>query len=164
MKITALEEYGLRCLLQVARAQKQGISIRQIAQLEGLSIQYVSKITSHLKKSGFIQSTRGVHGGYKLVRDPENITLQDISRALSDDFFPDSFCGHHPGQRDACVHECNCSIRSVWRSIYHVISGMMEQVTLEHLLKNEIELQGHMKNILGGIPKRENIDPRARSG
>lgn len=148
MKITALEEYGLRCLLQVARHWDQGISIREISECEGLSIQYVSKITSHLKKSGLIQATRGVHGGYRLIRKPALITLNDVSRALSDDFFPQNFCSDHTGKNKACVHECNCSIRSVWGSIYGVVTSLMEKITLEHLLMNESDIGGHVKNLV----------------
>jgi Rrf2 family iron-sulfur cluster assembly transcriptional regulator len=64
MKITAQDEYGIRILLRIARADaEEGMSIAQLSEAEGLSGSYVAKMTRALRLGGFISSTRGQKGG-----------------------------------------------------------------------------------------------------
>ncbi len=137
MKITALEEYGLRCLIQIARPLGSGISISEISRREGLSIQYVSKITSILRKSGLIESTRGLKGGYKLVKKPSHLSLAEISHAIGGIMFDADFCGAHAGKKRVCVHKQNCAVRSLWSVIYQYMTTILENLTLEDLLSSE---------------------------
>ena len=148
MKITALEEYGLRCLLQVARVWNSDISISEIAKKEGLSVQYVSKLTALLRSKGLIESTRGVKGGYRLSEAPHRITLAKISQALGQPMFDGDFCGEHTGVSQICVHEENCSVRSVWGTLYAHMNSVMEKITLEQLLKDEKRVQLQVADIL----------------
>lgn len=138
MKITALEEYGLRCLLQLARSGKLGLSISEIAKREGLSTEYVSKITAILRKGSLIASKRGLKGGYYLTHMPHEITLSQVQKVLGDMLFGDQFCGQHAGQQNICVHEENCSVRSVWSVVDKYIGTIMEQVTIADLLNPEL--------------------------
>ena len=91
MKITAQEEYGLRCVLQLAREQivnsdsslEPGvIFVRDIAEREGLSVAYVEKILWTLSRSGIVESVRGPKGGYRLTRHAGEISLGEVMRAL----------------------------------------------------------------------------------
>ena len=69
MKITAQEEYGLRCLLQLARMpQGQIVSVKEIADKEGLSGANVEKLLRLLSHAGLVHSVRGIKGGYVLNR------------------------------------------------------------------------------------------------
>ena len=70
MKISAQEEYGLRCLLQLARAETMGetLTLSQLAQLEGISSANAGKLMWILSKAGLVQSTRGIKGGYALAQ------------------------------------------------------------------------------------------------
>ncbi len=69
MKISAQEEYGLRCLLQLARAESVGesLTLAQIARLEGISVANAGKLMWILTKAGLVQSQRGTKGGYSLL-------------------------------------------------------------------------------------------------
>ncbi|MBI2608930.1 MAG: Rrf2 family transcriptional regulator [Deltaproteobacteria bacterium] len=148
MKITALEEYGLRCLLQIARVWDEGISIREISEKEGLSQEYVSKITSLLKKSKLIEAKRGVHGGYSLRKDPSSISLAEVSKALGSSMFNSEFCLDHTGLANVCVHNANCSVKSVWSVIYKYMSSVMNEVTLDQLLQDERGMKKQMEEII----------------
>jgi len=89
MKISSQEEYGLRCLLQVARdPSTTPVPISEIASREGLSVEYVGKLLMKLRKGGLVSSVRGKAGGYQLVRDTSRISLHQIIEALEgvDDF------------------------------------------------------------------------------
>ncbi len=148
MKITALEEYGLRCLLQIARVWEADISISEIAKKEGLSVEYVSKLTALLKNKGLIESTRGVKGGYRLTEAPQKITLAQISQALGQPMFDSEFCGEHTGVSPICVHDGNCSVRSVWGTLYAHMNSVMEKITLGQLLKDEKNVQLQVADLL----------------
>src|SRR5271170_2814495 len=73
MKITAQEEYGLRCLLRLAKAESRSITLPEVAAAEGLSVPYVAKLMAVLRQAGLLESVRGRSGGYKLVRQPGQI-------------------------------------------------------------------------------------------
>ena len=159
MKVTALEEYGLRCLLQLAKAYLEheegsltqvGLSISEIAKREGLSIQYVSKITSQLRKAGLISSMRGVHGGYHLTKKPHELKLLEVSKALGNSIFNKEFCMDHSGQKMTCVHEKNCSVRSVWSGIHQHINTILSQVSLADLLNGEMKTDQQLLRVISG--------------
>jgi len=136
MKITAQEEYGLRCLLQVARlTQKEELaSLNDIACNEKITPDYAAKLLMILRQANLVESVRGKKGGYKLVKLPEKIHLDEVIRALSGEMFETDSCQKFPGNDLECVHISCCSIRSVWMSVSMVLFNMLKQVTLKDLL------------------------------
>jgi Rrf2 family protein len=141
MKITALEEYGLRCMVLLAQTgRKQTLTIPEIGQMEKLSIPYTGKLLMLLKKAGLITAERGRHGGYFLTRTPQEITLKDIFAALGDPVFGSSHCNRYgtgDGNGGNCVHEDCCTVRTVWNSFHHLINDYLEKSTLADLIKTK---------------------------
>jgi Rrf2 family transcriptional regulator, iron-sulfur cluster assembly transcription factor len=142
MKISAIEEYGLRCLLQLARQAEaeQLMSAEDIARQEGLSTAYVEKILSQLRKAGLVKSVRGMYGGYKLSRAPQDIRVGDLMRAVDGDFFTD-ICQHFSGQSESCVHMNGCSVRPVWMMVARHVYRILDHLSLSDLLKEETEIE-----------------------
>ena len=138
MKITAQEEYGLRCLLQLARTpQGQIVSVKEIAVKEGLSSAYAEKLLRVLARAGLVHSMRGIKGGYVLNRPAASITLGEVVRALGNMESTNHICTSYTGQQDACVHFSDCGIRSVWSGLTTYIQNFLDQTTLASLLDNE---------------------------
>ena len=76
MKITAQEEYGLRCLLRLARAgSNESLTIPEIATAEALSVPYVAKLLAVLRTGGLVESVRGRSGGFRLLGVPAEVGL-----------------------------------------------------------------------------------------
>lgn len=142
MKISAIEEYGLRCLLQLAKHAnaEQLMSADDIALQEGLSTAYVEKILSQLRKAGLVKSVRGMYGGYKLARQPENIRVGDLMRAVDGDFFTD-ICQHFSGKSESCVHMNGCSVRPVWMMVARHVYRILDNLSLADLLKEETGIE-----------------------
>jgi Rrf2 family protein len=144
MHLSSQEEYGLRCLLEVARHLDDHdtpalVSIQDIARAEALSPEYVAKLMRVLRNGGLVTSTRGANGGYRLIRHPSRITLWDAIGVLgSGPLFSESFCNSHPGLRSDCVHSGDCSIRPVWRQISGLLRTALSAVTLDDLRKGEL--------------------------
>ena len=138
MKISALEEYGLRCLVQVARGQENGpLSIPEIARREGLTVDYTTKLVTTLRRGGFLKSIRGTQGGYLLARKPEEITLAQVMRHLGGPIFETSTCDHFPGSESRCVHIAECGVHSVWVGVTRRLFDMLDRLTLAGIMKNE---------------------------
>ncbi len=141
MKITSQEEYGLRCLLRLARAGSgRSLTIPEIAANEGLSIPYVAKLLSVLRQAGLIDSVRGRSGGYRLAAPPGEISLGSVLMALGEPLFDEpSFCGRHPGTETdgKCVHLGACTLRELWQGLEQWVRRALGRITLADLLQNE---------------------------
>ena len=138
MQLLATEEYGLRCLLQVARHEgDRPLAIPEISEAEGLSAEYTGKIMRALREGGLVTSTRGAAGGYRLARPAEQITPWDVIQSLGGSFFPETFCDTHPGQLRDCIHSSDCSIRSLWRRVEWAVQSVLGNVTLADLRRDE---------------------------
>lgn len=139
MKVSAQEEYGLRCILQLA-AQPAGVpmTVGEIARREGISAAYAEKLLRIMGKAGLTQSIRGANGGYALARSPELITLGDVSRALDGRQTWDEICEKHTGDRDICVHEGACRILPIWQGITTYVHGLLDSISISQLLRGQM--------------------------
>ncbi len=138
MHLLAQEEYGLRCLLQVARhAAIEPLTIPEIAAAEGLSQEYTAKLMRALRKGGLVTSRRGATGGYRLAYPAAEITPWQVLEVLGGSFFPADFCDSHPGLLEDCVHTPDCAVRALWRRAEAAARTVLEQVTLADLLGSE---------------------------
>ena len=135
MKLSSVEEYGLRCLMQLARqgAQLQPTTIRQISESEGLSTAYVGKLMFLLQKAHLVQATRGVQGGYVLVKKASELTLEEIFAALDPQSMED-ICGKFTGQEETCVHISACVLKSVLGGLNQHVNAYLRRVTLQSLV------------------------------
>src|SRR5436189_1023987 len=105
MKITAQEEYGLRILIRIAGClDKDGMSIPQLSEAEGLSSHYIAKLTRILRMDGFINSTPGNKGGYILAMPAEEIIINKVLKTLGGALFDKEFCGSHAGALKLCTN------------------------------------------------------------
>jgi Rrf2 family protein len=141
MHLLAQEEYGLRCMLQVARSGGEDpLTIPQIAEAEGLSAEYTAKLMRALRQGALVTSTRGAGGGYRLARPASEITAWEVLQVLGGSVFPEGFCESHPGQRRDCIHTGNCSVRALWQTIEDTLRGVLGKITLADLRKPESEM------------------------
>jgi len=138
MKITAQEEYGLRCLLRIgSSALPEGLTIPDISEMEGLSPANVAKLLRILRLGRFIESARGRSGGYKLARPADQIIIGDVLASLGGKVYNPTFCDAHTGMSNVCNHIIDCSMRSLWRSIQNAIDIVLGKITLKDMLGNE---------------------------
>ena len=134
MKITALEEYGLRCLVQLALKEGgEPLSAREIAAAEGLSVEYVTQLLVKLRHAGLVRSIRGSRGGFLLTRSPASTTMGDVTRALGEPLL-DRICTSYTGTRATCVHDgAGCGILDFWSDIAGRVHGVLDGYTLKDL-------------------------------
>ena len=141
MKLSAQEEYGLRCLLRVGRGGMEGsVTIAELSRSEGITEPNVAKMMRVLRQGGFVQSTRGQAGGYSLTRPAGEVNLGEVLAALGGRLYDPSFCDSHTGVERLCTHMPDCSIRSVWRMVQRAVDQVLGKITLKDLLVSELEM------------------------
>jgi len=148
MKISAHEEYGLRCLVQLAHTQESGLSLtlNQIAEREGLSVANAGKLMGILVRAGLVQSQRGANGGYTLARPASEIRLNEVIRVLDEDTV-DRFCQTHTGVLDTCIHTSDCGIRPVIVGLHEIVQSALSEITLAQLIGTEATVDAALHQI-----------------
>ncbi len=138
MRITAVEEYGLRCLLALARKGPGGhLTIPEIAQLEGLSVPYASKLLAILRKAGFVSAVRGRTGGFAIAHPPDQINLYDVVTALGGPLIDPDHCQRFAGNRESCVHIENCSVHNILDGLTGYMEVMLRKITLKDMIEKD---------------------------
>ncbi len=151
MKLTAQEEYGLRCLVQVARAgEETPATIAQIAEWENLSVPYVGKLMRHLRQAGLVTSTRGQHGGYALALAADALSLSDVIDALGERLMTGCSCDRFTGQGPECVHDDECALRALWAGVDRLTHAYLSTWTLADLLRPERALTRRARERMKG--------------
>ncbi|HEX8493688.1 MAG TPA: Rrf2 family transcriptional regulator [Pyrinomonadaceae bacterium] len=137
MKVSAQEEYGLRCLLQLAYLKEgESLTLAQMAEREGISVANAGKLLWILSKAGLVQSLRGNKGGYYLSRPASAILLSDVIRVLDEDEV-ETHCKSYTGVMDVCVHTGDCGIRPVIVGLHEIVQNALSQITLAQLIGTE---------------------------
>ena len=135
MKLSAQEEYGLRCLLTLARHPGGSLTIPEIAQSEGIAPHSAARYLRILRQAGIIDSERGQHGGYSLARDASRIPVAEVLSALGGRLYDPGFCDHFTGMEEACQHSTvDCSIRGLWMRVQRAVDGVLGTTSLQDLL------------------------------
>ena len=149
MKLTADEEYGLRCLLQVGRQWPDGVlTIPAVSRREGISVPHAGKVLQMLRQGGLVKSARGQAGGYTLARPPEEILLLDALAALGGRLYEAEFCQGHKGAVRICTHSTDCAIRSLWQTVQGAVDDVLGRTTLRDLLRKEDEMSSWLSELV----------------
>ncbi|OVE73433.1 hypothetical protein BVX93_01620 [bacterium B13(2017)] len=131
MKISTRSRYGLRLLINLAiNYPVKPLLLKEIASNEEISEKYLSLIILPLKGAGFINSTRGAHGGYLLTKSPSEITVYDAINVLEGNISIVE-CVLHP---QICQRLSVCTTRNFWCELNETIISKMKSVTLQDLI------------------------------
>jgi len=133
MKLSAQEEYGLRCLVTLARSERS-LTIPEISEIEGMTQPHAAKILAILRKEGFIQSTRGQTGGYTLAQKPEQIVIGRVMEALGGRLLENDYCDRFSGTETLCRHKGECALHGLWAKVQGAIDDVVRGITLADLL------------------------------
>ncbi|HYV19618.1 MAG TPA: Rrf2 family transcriptional regulator [Verrucomicrobiae bacterium] len=149
MKVSSQEEYGLRCMLQLARRQREiqphPLTLAEVARDEGLTVAYVAKLVRRLRRAGLVKSVLGRSGGYTLARPAAEISVLEILGALGGKLYTSDYCRRFAGERTTCMHMGDCSIRSLWG----VVEGLLERVLGATMLKDLLGSEKRVGDVLG---------------
>ncbi len=140
MIFTTKAEYGVRLLIELGRSEQSGpVSLKAIAEREGLPLAYLERIVALLKKAGFVEATRGAHGGYRLARPAGDIRMDDVVLALEGAVAPMScFVDDRPGAgKVLCSHHDDgelCATKLLWMRVQGGVIEALQRTTLAELV------------------------------
>ena len=157
MKVTAQEEYAIRCLSQLAKGDGK-TTIGQIAAAVGLSDENTAKIMSRLRQLALVRSIRGKEGGYVLARPAEEVSIAAVIEGMSGGLFELERCsGANDGQ--GCAYHGDCGIRPVWVTLSGVVHDFLDSISLADLLSGEMNVNAHVTQLAAEID-RTRVAPR----
>ncbi len=140
MIFTTKAEYGVRLLVELGRqADEQPVSLKALAEAEGLPLAYLERIVALLKKAQLVESTRGAHGGYRLARPAREITMDEAVLALEGAVAPMScFVDDSEDGRVLCSHVDDgheaCATRLLWTRVQGGVTRALQGTTLQELV------------------------------
>ena len=132
MLISSKGRYALRLMVHVAQASDGSdvVSMRTVADAEGLSLKYLEQLAGSMTKAGFLKGVRGAGGGYMLAVDPDVLTAGDILRAAEGKSAIAVAC---MGLEDGCPREDSCTTLDFWSGLDDAIDTYVDGVTLAQL-------------------------------
>jgi Rrf2 family protein len=151
MKVTSQEEYAIRCLGQLARAESK-VTISQIATAVGLSDENTAKIMGRLRQLELVRSIRGKEGGYVLARPPQQISVAEVIEGISGGLFELERCSSE-NEGQGCVYHGDCGIRPVWVTLGGIVHEFLSSISLGDILVNETDVHSHMTRLAAGLDR-----------
>ena len=142
MKFSTQEEYGLRCLIRIARfyEMEKALTIPEISRGEGITEHTTAKILRALRLGGFIESARGHLGGYTLARSPNEILIGNVLNKLGGKLYDETFCKSHSKGDILCTVTSDCTVRSLWVLIQNSVDEVIGKMYLSDLMENNIPI------------------------
>ena len=135
MNITSKGRYALRVMLDLAQHPEDGfVSLKTVAERQGISMKYLESIVGSLKKAELLDSTRGKEGGYRLSREPAAYTVEEILRSIEDNLAPVSCIRDGSIQ---CDRAAACLTIPMWKELDEITNAYLKTVSLEDLLTGQ---------------------------
>jgi Rrf2 family protein len=145
MRVTAKVDYAVRAAIVLAEASLAGtgpVKGEAIGDRQDIPVKYLESILSELRQAGIVRSQRGSAGGYWLAKPPGEVSVADVIRAAEGPL------ATVRGERaeSLAYPEGSGALRDLWVIVRSALRGVLEEVTLEHLVTGE--LPKHARSLL----------------
>jgi Rrf2 family protein len=126
-------QYGLRAIFELAVRDGQGpTAISQIAEAQAIPARFLEQIVGQLKQAGYVESRRGIQGGYTLAVSPRLLTVGEIIKFLEGPLSPVKCIGAQ-GERE-CPLRGNCAFKKMWKKAEQAASAVYDSTTFQDLV------------------------------
>src|SRR5574338_1655155 len=130
LKLSRLADYGVLLMTHMAGARDRVRSAQAISEATGIPLPTVSKLLSGFARAGLLQAVRGAKGGFRLARDPRQISVSDVI-AVGDGPIAPTLCLEAASN---CELEWLCPSRFAWGTINRAVQQALADLTLADLL------------------------------
>ncbi len=131
MEITKAADYGLRAMYRLCQGPMNvSALIGDIANEMNIPAQFLHKVMPRLVKAGLVRSRRGARGGYKLAKQPSEISLLQIVQAIDGPIYINRCLFDH----DDCTMEEYCPIRPVFQNAQDAMRKVLDDSSLADLV------------------------------
>jgi Rrf2 family protein len=148
LKLTKKADYGLIALRHLATA-RSGASAKDIAESYGIPLPLLSKILQRLVREGLLASEQGTHGGYRLARDPHEITALEVIRTIDGPII----LTHCFTEHSECDQSDRCPVREPLRKVHEGILRLLSSISVSDLCQDDMPVPviGHLSTIQIGL-------------
>ena len=141
MKLSLRGEYALRALMVLGDNYSAAVvRIHRISKQQGIPQRFLEQILNDLKAGGFVESKRGIAGGYRLAKPPEQLTLAPVIRQIEGNLLPE-LAGKQSGKGGFDANDAQRSIGTVMKEVQEAILGVLDRVTVADLCDRASELR-----------------------
>ncbi len=138
MQLSAYSDYALRVLIQAALRRPHRVTVDEVAETFGISRHHLVKIVYDLGRNGYLQTQRGIGGGFTLGRALENIRVGDVVR-LGEETETVIDCIDKPGQ--PCRLSPACKLKRVLDEAASAFFSVLDSYTLADLVKQPSKIK-----------------------
>lgn len=147
MKLSVKGEYAVRALIVLGLHDgRQVVPIQRISAEQNIPKRFLEQILNDLKSAGLVESKRGVAGGYRLRRLPQQITLAEVIRHVEGPLAPISCVSERFYERCSCPDEAKCALRSVMQEVRTAVVDLLERTTVGELCERARLLNASSEN------------------
>ena len=137
MKFSTKGTYGLRAVVELAARYGEGpVALTAVAAEQGISEAYLEQLMRSLKNAGIVKTARGKAGGYLLTKEPANISVGEVLRALEGSTNVVDCVG---AGANVCENACTCSARPLFLKLQSRINAVLNETTIGELTEDHIE-------------------------
>ena len=127
----------MRALVEIAVRGEDTVSLKTVADQQGISLYYLEQIIAVLRKAGYVSSTRGAQGGYRISRALNDISALEIVELLEGSLAPVTCID----DIDTCERTGQCSTEGLWRRVDSAVRDVLKETSLADLVAERTLLQ-----------------------
>ena len=136
MNVSQKCQYALRAIFELAKRVGQGpVKIAEIAEAQAIPMRFLETILGELKHGGFVESTRGVHGGYLLGVSPKKLAAGQIIEFIDGPLTPVKCISQ--SKTEQCPLYGKCSFADMWTRARDALAQVYDSVTFQELVDND---------------------------
>lgn len=137
MWVSTRAQYGMRALVEIAVNGDLPTSLKHVSERQNISQHYLEQIVAVMRKAGFVESTRGAYGGYRIAKPLQEINALEVVELLEGSLAPVSCIE----DADACDRIGSCSTEGLWREVDEAVRNVLRSYSLADLVAQREYLQ-----------------------
>lgn len=139
MTISQKCQYAVRAILELAKKRGRGpVPIGQVASKQAIPPRFLEIILNEMRQGGFVESRRGVQGGYMLLADPKELTVGQIIRFVDGPFSPVKCLDE---AKNSCPLKTNCALIDLWMRAKQAVENVYDTTTFQTLVEQELAME-----------------------
>jgi len=116
--ISTKGRYALRVMLDLAsRKSDEFVPLKDVAERQDISKKYLEIIAKELVKGGILTGASGKHGGYKLARSADEITVGEVIKLMEGTIAPVACLSENA---QSCPRKESCKTINMWEELYKI--------------------------------------------
>ncbi|MGL4609605.1 MAG: RrF2 family transcriptional regulator [Trueperaceae bacterium] len=137
MWVSTRAQYGMRALVEIAMHGEAAVSLKTVSERQGISLHYLEQIIAVLRRAGYVESTRGAYGGYRVAKPLTEIHALEVTELLEGSLAPVACLE----DEENCERTGHCSTENLWRKVDTAVREVLRGMTLAQLVSERKLLQ-----------------------